>query len=94
MKTLDRQAIPFTVHVFREAGVYVAHAAELDVSSCGNTPDKAQENIKIAVRAFLQTADEHGTLEMILEEAGYTHDTNGWLAPEFVSMDHVSVEIH
>lgn len=94
MKTLDRQAIPFTIRVFREAGVYVAHAAELDLSSCGDTPDDAQENIKIAVRAFLQTAEEHGTLETVLEESGYTHEENGWLAPEFVSMDHVSVDLH
>lgn len=94
MNTLDRQAIPFTIRVFREAGVYVAHAAELDLSSCGDTPDDAQENIKIAVRAFLQTAEEHGTLETVLEESGYTHEENGWLAPEFVSMDHVSVDLH
>ena len=68
MKTLDRQAIPFTVNVFRETGVNVAHAAELDVSGCGNTADEAQENIKIAVRAFLQAAEEDDTLEPILEE--------------------------
>ena len=68
MKTLDRQPIPFTVNVFREASVYVAYAAELDVSSCGNTADQARENIKIAVRAFLQTAEEFGTLETILKE--------------------------
>lgn len=94
MKTLHRQALPLTVHVFREAGVYVAHAAELDVSSCGDTPDDARENIKIAVRAFLQTAEEHGSLETILAEAGYTQDVNGWLAPKFVSMDHMSVDLH
>ena len=68
MKTLDGQPIPFTVNVFREAGVYVAHAVELDVSSCGNTAEEARENIKIAVGAFLQTAKEHESLETILEE--------------------------
>ena len=73
--------------------MYVAHAPELDVSTCGDTADEAQQNIKIAVRGFLQTAEEQGTLKKILEEAGYTQSDDGWLSPEFVSVDQVSVII-
>ena len=92
-KILGSHAVPFTVHVFKERSVYVAHAPELDVSTCGDTADEAQQNIKIAVRGFLQTAEERGALKEILEEAGYTQSDDRWLSPEFVSLDQVSVII-
>ncbi len=75
-KTLDSHRIPFTVHIFKEGSVFVGHASELDVSSCGDAADEVRENIKMAVRGFLQTAEERGTLEIILDEAGYTHDAD------------------
>ena len=36
--------IEFTSEVFREGKLYVAYARELDLSSCGETPRKAQRN--------------------------------------------------
>jgi predicted RNase H-like HicB family nuclease len=59
------------VHVFKEGPTYVAHAPELDVSSCGDTDEEARKNIQDAVRGFLETSAEMGTLEEILLEAGY-----------------------
>ncbi len=44
---------------------------ELDVSSCGETEEEARKNIQDAVRGFLETSEAMGTLEEILEEAGY-----------------------
>jgi predicted RNase H-like HicB family nuclease len=87
------RGVSFTVHIFREGDVFVAYAPELDVSSCGDTTDAARKNIRDAVRGFLETSEEMGTIAEILEEAGYRKDGDGWRAPEFVSLDRVSVEI-
>lgn len=64
--------ISFSVHMFKEGDVYVAYVPELDVSSCGSDADQARRNIQDAVRGFLETASEMGTLHEILLEAGYT----------------------
>ena len=64
--------IQFTTRIFKEGRTYVAHALELDISSCAGSQDKAIRNLKEAVRLFLEEAEKMGTLEQILEEAGYS----------------------
>ena len=49
--------VQFTTHIFKEARSFVAHALELDVSSCGSTKEKALKNFKEAVRFFLEEAE-------------------------------------
>lgn len=83
--------ITFTVHVFREGQAFVAHVPELDVSSCGDTPEDARRQIRDAVTSFLETAEEMGTLSDILEEAGYRRAGDGWEPPEFVSLDRMAL---
>jgi predicted RNase H-like HicB family nuclease len=85
--------ISFTVHIFKEGATYVAHAPELDVSSCGDTDEQARRNIQDAVRGFLETCAEMGTLEEILLEAGYQRDGQTWRAPEFVSLDRFTLSL-
>ena len=63
--------IQFTSQIFKEGRVYVAYAPDLDVSSCGGTREKAQKNLLEAARLFLEEAEKMGTLEQILEEAGF-----------------------
>ena len=63
--------IEFTTRIFKEGRTFVAQALELDVSSCGGTKEKALRNLKEAVRLFLEEAEKMGTLQQILEEAGY-----------------------
>ncbi len=72
--------ISFTVHTFKEGKMYVAHVPELDLSSCGSTDEEARKNIRDAVRGFLETCAEMGTLEEILEEAGYEWTGGIWRA--------------
>jgi predicted RNase H-like HicB family nuclease len=62
--------IQFTTRVFKEGRTYVAHALELDVSTCGATKEKALKNLKEAVRLFLEEAEKMGSLKQILKEAG------------------------
>lgn len=85
------QDIVFNVHIFREGDVCVAHVPELDVSSWGKTTEDARRNIRDAVKGFLETAEETGTLNDVLEESGYRFEQGRWHAPEFVALDHVSV---
>ena len=87
------QAIPFTIHIFREGEMYVAHAPELDVSSCGSTETEVRRNIRDAVKGFLETSGEMGTLSDVLEESGYRLEKGEWRAPQFVALDHLSVGV-
>jgi predicted RNase H-like HicB family nuclease len=79
--------ISYTTHIFKEGETYVAHVPELDISSCGTTEDEARKNIQDAVRGFLETSSEMGTLDEILEESGFLREGQRWLPPEFVSLD-------
>lgn len=87
------QEIAYTVHVFKEGKTYVAYAPELDISSCGSTDEEARKNIRDAVRGFLETSADTGTLPEILEEAGYVREGEKWREPEFVSLDHFTASV-
>ena len=63
--------IQFTTRIFKEGRTFVAQALELDVSSCGGTKEKALKNLKEAVRLVMEEAENMGTLEQILVEAGF-----------------------
>jgi predicted RNase H-like HicB family nuclease len=83
----------FDAHIFKEGETYVAYVPTLDVSSCGATDEDARRNIRDAVRGFLAASAGLGTLDEILEEAGYKPEGEGWRAPEFVSVDHLTMSI-
>jgi predicted RNase H-like HicB family nuclease len=85
--------ISFTSQVWKEGKMYVSHAKELDVSSCGRTIKEAKKNLIEAVECFLETACEMGTLEEILEEAGFVKKGKAWKAPDILSMEKTRVAI-
>jgi predicted RNase H-like HicB family nuclease len=58
--------IEFTARIFKEGRTYMAHALELDVSSCGGSEERALANLKEAVRLFLEEAQKMDTLDQIL----------------------------
>ena len=87
------QDISFTVHTFKEGKMFVAYVPELDLSSCGATDEDARKNIRDAIRGFLETCAEMGTLAEILEEAGYQRTGDAWRAPEFVSLDRLTLSV-
>jgi len=74
--------IQFTSRIFKEGRAFVAHALELDVSSCDGSKEKALRNLKEAVRLFLEEAERMGTLDQILEEAGYSRTRQNSRAPQ------------
>lgn len=85
--------IQFTTRIFKEGRSYVAHALELDVSSCAGTKEKAIKNLKQAVTLFLEEAEKLGTLDQILEEAGYSKDKRKLAPPKFISVQRISLPL-
>ena len=98
MKTIQQEThhmedFSFDVHIFKERNTYVAYVPALDVSSCGATDDEARRNIRDAVSGYLETSADMGTLDEILQEAGYERQGEHWRAPEFVSVDRLTMSI-
>src|SRR5712691_8356160 len=95
LQALTSQAmeIQFTSRIFKKGRSYVAHALELDVSSCGGTKEKALRNLKEAVRLFLEEGEKMNTLEQILEEAGYGKRRQRIARPNFVSVQRVTLPL-
>ena len=83
--------IQFTTQIFKEGRTFVAHTRELDLSSCGGTRQKALQNLKTAIRLFLEEAEAMGTLDRILEEAGYLKRRNRLEGPKFIATQRVSL---
>ncbi len=66
--------IPYTSQLFDEEGQFVALCPELNVSSFGDTPEKALTALQEVVSLFLEECQQMATLETVLEEAGYRSD--------------------
>jgi predicted RNase H-like HicB family nuclease len=66
--------VPYTSQLFEENGQVVALSAELNVSSFGDTAEEALAALQEAVTLFLEECQRMGTLEAVLEEAGYHRD--------------------
>ena len=85
--------IDYTVNVWREGDQFVAHAMPLDVASSGTDPDAARRAVDEAVRAFVASCANAGTLDQVLEEAGYERHGGRWQSPSWVSVERREVAI-
>ena len=87
-------SIVFNVQLFEENGVIVALCPELNVSSFGDTPEEAMDSLKEALSLFLEGCQEMGTLEAVLEEAGYHLIDGRWIPrkPLAVKQDELSLK--
>lgn len=91
---MKKSVIPnlnFTVQIFKEGATYVSHNPELNVSSCGDTVDEAESNLRQALAGFLKSAEKLGTLGEILEEAGYVRKDKRWIEPQLVLTGRLSL---
>lgn len=79
--------IDYTVQIWKEGPQYVAHAMPIDVVSSGSTPEQARAALDEAVRLFLATAQQMGTLQEVLEESCYVFREGCWQAPEWVAVE-------
>ena len=67
-----RLRLNLSMKLEQEDDVWVALCPELDVASQGETVEEAAEMLDEAVRLFLETCHEMGTLNEILAESGVT----------------------
>ncbi len=47
-----------TAIIWEEEGIYVSKCPELEVASCGDTPEEAKRNLMEAVELYLENARE------------------------------------
>lgn len=85
--------IQFATRIFKEGRSFVAHAIELDVSSCGGSQERAIQNLIQAVRLFLEEARRMGTLGQILDEAGYSKGKQKVAPPKVISVQRMSLPL-
>ena len=57
--------------VTKEGPMYVSWCPALDVSSCGDTPGRARENLAEAVNLFIADCSARGTLDQVLRDCGF-----------------------
>ena len=74
--------IKFRADVFEEERQYVAVCPELSVSSFGDSIEGAQESLREAVEAFIEGCQSLGTLEEVLQEAGFRREGATWVTRE------------
>ena len=58
--------IDYTVYIWKEGGQFIARAMPVDVMSSGRSVEEARSALDEAVRLFLRTAADMGTMEHIL----------------------------
>ncbi|MEA3281156.1 MAG: hypothetical protein U9Q68_01120 [Euryarchaeota archaeon] len=60
-----------TIEVWKEGGMFTAYCPELDIASCGHTPEEAKKNLGEVIGIQLEETARLGTLKDFLAEAGY-----------------------
>jgi len=55
-----------TVEVWKEGGMFTAYCPELDVASCGHTPEEAKKNLGEVIAIQLEETAKLGTLKDFL----------------------------
>ncbi|OHA89116.1 MAG: hypothetical protein A3C70_02250 [Candidatus Zambryskibacteria bacterium RIFCSPHIGHO2_02_FULL_43_14] len=88
-----KKNLTFTTQVFREGKQYVSFNPELEVASCGKTPQEAKEKLREAIAGFITVALKRGTLDSILEQAGFVKKKNSWHDPEPISLDRLTISV-
>jgi predicted RNase H-like HicB family nuclease len=72
MKETVTFTVSFPIEVKKEVRYYLASCPTLDVWACGKTQQRAVEGLKETLQLFLAYCFDHGTLEMVLKDCGFT----------------------
>ena len=63
--------LKLTEELWKEGNMYVSYCPELDIASCGENVDQAKKNLKEVILINLEEAQKLGTLDDLLQEAGF-----------------------
>ncbi|MFA6413161.1 MAG: hypothetical protein WCW53_10735 [Syntrophales bacterium] len=66
--------IKVTEEIWKEGGMYVAYCPELDMASCAESIEGAKSNLKDVISINFEECKKMGTLDQLLQEAGFTED--------------------
>jgi predicted RNase H-like HicB family nuclease len=83
--------LPLKIEIFKEGDVYVAVSPQLNVSSFGETVEEARASLREAVAAFIEECQAMGTLDEVLEEAGFSRKNEDWEPRRPVLEDRISL---
>ena len=76
------------ISIFQEGNTYIAHCPAFELSTCGNTVDKAQRRIHEAITIFIEEIITMGTFEDVLIECGWHKEElplPKWVPPVFMT---------
>ncbi|MBI2853683.1 MAG: hypothetical protein HYX87_02020 [Chloroflexi bacterium] len=65
------RTVELTSEIWQEGNMYSAYCHELDVATAGRTVDEARKNLAEALEIFFEETARKGTLQSLLEEAGF-----------------------
>ncbi len=85
-----QQRLVARLEIFREGDLYVGLCRDLEVSSFGETIEEAKQSLIEALGAFLEECEAMGTLEEVLEEAGFVLQEGQWLPRQPVAAELVA----
>jgi predicted RNase H-like HicB family nuclease len=51
-----------------DGDVWTSYCEEFDIASCGGTPEEAEHNLELALKAHFRSLDKRGVLEWVLKE--------------------------
>ena len=60
-----------TAEIWKEGNVFTSYCHELDIASCGHTPEEAKKNLIEVIKIQLEETASLGTLDDFLAEGGY-----------------------
>jgi predicted RNase H-like HicB family nuclease len=83
--------ISLEIKVFKEGEVYVALCPELNVSSFGDDIESAKGALREALEAFLEECEAMGTLQEVLEDAGFVKEKESWILEEPVIKEKIAL---
>ncbi|MBA4392380.1 MAG: hypothetical protein C0407_02390 [Desulfobacca sp.] len=63
--------LKLTEELWKEGNMFVSYCPELDIASCGETMEQAKKNLGEVILINLEEAKKIGTLEILLQEAGF-----------------------
>jgi predicted RNase H-like HicB family nuclease len=87
--------VKVTEEIWKEGGMYVSYCPELDIASCGESVEESKKNLKEVISINFVECKKMGTLDQLLQEAGFSEDQDNVLLArkELVSFSPLEVGI-
>ncbi|HEX2972094.1 MAG TPA: hypothetical protein VHP11_07160 [Tepidisphaeraceae bacterium] len=76
-----------TISIVPDEDQYIAHATPIDLMGRGPTPQAARSALNDAVSVYIRTATEAGTLDQILQNAGYVLQNGRWIIGKSITSE-------